>query len=32
MAGSKSPTLRWLGKIAAALDTDVEDLVSREHA
>jgi hypothetical protein len=29
MAGKKSPTLRWLGKVAKALEVDVEDLVSR---
>jgi DNA-binding Xre family transcriptional regulator len=29
MAHKKSPTLMWLGKIAKALDVDVEDLVAR---
>jgi transcriptional regulator with XRE-family HTH domain len=29
MAGKKSPTLKWLGKIATSLDGDVEDLVKR---
>lgn len=30
MAGKKSPTLQWLGKLAKALDVDVEDLVTRK--
>ncbi len=29
LAGKKSPTLQWLGKIAKALGVDVEDLVVR---
>jgi hypothetical protein len=29
MSGRKSPTLRWLAKIALALDVDVEDFVAR---
>jgi hypothetical protein len=32
MAGKKSPTLQWLGKLARALDADVEDLVTRQAA
>lgn len=28
MAGSSSPTLTWLARIAAALEVDVEDLVA----
>ena len=29
MAGKKSPTLRWLGKVASALDVDAEELLAR---
>jgi len=29
MAGRKSPTLRWLGKVADALDVDPEELLAR---
>lgn len=29
MARRKSPTLRWLGKVASALGVDAEDLVRR---
>ncbi len=31
MAGRSSPTLAWLGRIAAGLDVDVEDLVAKTH-
>lgn len=29
MAGNKSPTLQWLGKIASALEVDVADFLQR---
>lgn len=29
MAGKKSPTLRWLGKVADALNVDAEELLAR---
>lgn len=31
MRGRTSPKLKWLGKIAAALDTDAADLLARER-
>jgi len=30
LAGKKSPTLRWLGKLAVALGVDVVDLLAVE--
>ena len=30
LAGKKSPTLRWIGRVAVALGVDVEDLVRKE--
>ncbi len=30
MKGEKSPTLKWLGKVADALDVDAGDLVARQ--
>jgi hypothetical protein len=32
LGGEKSPTLRWLAKVACALDVDVEELVRRRRA
>ena len=31
MKGKKSPTLKWLNKVASAVDADVDDLVARDH-
>lgn len=31
MAGRKSPTLKWLGKLAAALGVDAGDLVAQDR-
>jgi transcriptional regulator with XRE-family HTH domain len=30
LAGKKSPTLKWLGRIAKALDVDASELVARK--
>ena len=32
LAGKKSPTLKWLGRIAGALDVDAGELLKRPRA
>lgn len=31
LGGKKSPTIRWLAKIAGTLDVDVDELVARDE-